>query len=57
MRIPLMLTFYYLAAQVKPDGEWVRIWGYTTHTELKSLAHYDSVDRTYCMDARHLTGV
>ncbi|MEH2026708.1 DUF1822 family protein [Nostoc sp.] len=46
---------YYLAVQVKPDGEWVRIWGYTTHEELKSLAHYDSVDRTYCIDARHLT--
>ncbi|MGH7999797.1 MAG: DUF1822 family protein [Brasilonema sp.] len=46
---------YYLAVQVKPDDEWVRIWGYTTHEELKSLAHYDSVDRTYCIDARHLT--
>lgn len=46
---------YYLAVQVKPDGEWVRVWGYTTHEELKSLAHYDSVDRTYCIDARHLT--
>ncbi|MCC5667921.1 DUF1822 family protein [Nostoc sp. CHAB 5784] len=46
---------YYLAVQVKPDSEWVRIWGYTTHEELKSLAHYDSVDRTYCIDARHLT--
>ncbi|BAZ23038.1 hypothetical protein NIES4073_39260 [Kalymmatonema gypsitolerans NIES-4073] len=46
---------YYLAVQVKPDGEWVRIWGYTTHEELKSLAHYDSVDRTYCIDARYLT--
>ena len=46
---------YYLAVQVKPDSEWVRIWGYTTHEELKSLAHYNSVDRTYCIDARHLT--
>ncbi|MBD2729696.1 DUF1822 family protein [Nostoc sp. FACHB-892] len=46
---------YYLAVQVKPDSDWVRIWGYTTHKELKSLAHYDSVDRTYCIDARHLT--
>ncbi len=53
--IPSWAGDYYLAAQVKPDGEWVRIWGYTTHTELKSLAHYDSVDRTYCLDARHLT--
>ncbi|MEH1967153.1 DUF1822 family protein [Nostoc sp.] len=53
--IPSWAAEYYLAVQVKPDGEWVRIWGYTTHKELKSLAHYDSVDRTYCIDARHLT--
>ncbi|MBW4594886.1 MAG: DUF1822 family protein [Brasilonema angustatum HA4187-MV1] len=53
--IPSWAADYYLAVQVQPDGEWVRIWGYTTHKELKSLAHYDSVDRTYCMDARHLT--
>jgi hypothetical protein len=46
---------YYLAVQVQPNGEWVRIWGYITHTELKSLADYDPVDRTYCIDARHLT--
>ncbi|OYE02019.1 DUF1822 family protein [Nostoc sp. 'Peltigera membranacea cyanobiont' 232] len=53
--IPSWAADYYLAVQVKPDGEWIRIWGYTTHKELKSLAHYDSVDRTYCIDARHLT--
>ncbi|MBP5976997.1 DUF1822 family protein [Brasilonema sp. CT11] len=53
--IPSWAVDYYLAVQVKPDNEWVRIWGYTTHTELKSLAHYDSVDRTYCIDARYLT--
>ncbi|MEH1807887.1 DUF1822 family protein [Nostoc sp.] len=53
--IPSWAADYYLAVQVKPDGKWIRIWGYTTHKELKSLAHYDSVDRTYCIDARHLT--
>ena len=53
--IPSWAADYYLAAQVEPDGKWVRIWAYTTHTELKSLAQYDSVDRTYCLDARHLT--
>ncbi|WP_138506237.1 DUF1822 family protein [Nostoc sp. PA-18-2419] len=53
--IPSWAADYYLAVQVKPDGEWIRIWGYTTHKELKSLAQYDSVDRTYCIDARHLT--
>ncbi len=53
--IPSWAADYYLAAQVKPDGEWVRIWGYTTHTELKSLGQYDPVDRTYCLEARHVT--
>ena len=53
--IPSWAADYYLAAQVKPDGEWVRIWGYTTHTELKSLGQYDPVDRTYCLDERHVT--
>ncbi|MCC5623280.1 DUF1822 family protein [Nostoc sp. CHAB 5715] len=52
--IPSWAADYYLAVQVTPDGEWVRIWGYITHTELKSLADYDQVDRTYCIDARHL---
>ncbi|MFL9454201.1 DUF1822 family protein [Tolypothrix bouteillei VB521301_2] len=46
---------YYLAVQVQANAEWVRIWGYITHTELKSLADYDPIDRTYCIDARHLT--
>ncbi|ACC85396.1 DUF1822 family protein [Nostoc punctiforme] len=52
--IPSWVADYYLAVQVTPDGEWVRIWGYITHQELKSLAHYDQVDRTYCIDARYL---
>ncbi|WP_096607926.1 DUF1822 family protein [Calothrix sp. NIES-2100] len=53
--IPSWTADYYLAVQVKPDGEWVRIWGYTTHKDLKSLADYDPVDRTYCLDVQHLT--
>lgn len=53
--IPSWAADYYLAVQVKPDGESVRVWGYTTHQELKSTGSYDPVDRTYCMDARHLT--
>ncbi|MBD2195808.1 MULTISPECIES: DUF1822 family protein [Calothrix] len=46
---------YYLAVQVKPDEDWVRVWGYTTHKELKSLANYDSIDRTYCLPIQHIT--
>jgi hypothetical protein len=53
--IPGWAADFYLAVQVKADGEWVRFWGYTTHQELKTLAQYDSVDRTYCMDASILT--
>lgn len=53
--IPSLAADYYLAVQVKPDGEWVRIWSYTTHQDVKSLAQYDPVDRTYCLDAQHLT--
>ncbi|MEH2459681.1 DUF1822 family protein [Nostoc sp.] len=52
--IPSWAADYYLAVQVTPDGESVKFWGYITHTELKSLADYDQVDRTYCIDARHL---
>ncbi|MEH2324935.1 MAG: DUF1822 family protein [Nostoc sp.] len=52
--IPSWAADYYLAVQVTPDGEWVRIWGYITHSKLKSLADYDQVDKTYCIDARHL---
>lgn len=52
--IPTWAADYYLAIQVTPDGERVRIWGYITHTQLKSLADYDQVDRTYCVDAQHL---
>jgi hypothetical protein len=53
--IPNWAADYYLAVQVKPDGESVRIWGYITHKQLKSVASYDPLDRTYCIDAHDLT--
>jgi Protein of unknown function (DUF1822) len=46
---------YFLAVQVKPESGWVRIWGYATHQDLKSIGHYDATDRTYTLDAEHLT--
>lgn len=42
---------YYLAVQVDPTGEWLRIWGYITHAQLKAKGIYDASDRTYCLDA------
>ena len=32
---------YLLAVQVNPDEQWLNVWGYTTHAELKAHAVYD----------------
>ncbi|AFZ23091.1 Protein of unknown function (DUF1822) [Cylindrospermum stagnale PCC 7417] len=53
--IPSWAADYYLAVQITNNQEWVRVWGYTTHQELKSPGNYDPVDRTYCLDARQIT--
>ena len=53
--IPSWASDYYLAVQVHLDDLWMRVWGYTTHQELKANGSYDQSDRTYCMDAHHLT--
>jgi Protein of unknown function (DUF1822) len=53
--IPSWAADYYLAVQVNASGDWVRFWGYTTYQNLKSKGNYDFIDRTYCLDARHLT--
>jgi Protein of unknown function (DUF1822) len=61
--IPNWAADYYLAVQVKLahpsepslETQWLRVWGYTTHGDLKTIANYDPVDRTYCLEARSLT--
>lgn len=57
--IPAWVADYYLAvqAQIEPEGgePWLRVWGYATHQELKTLGRYDADDRTYCLDAVDLT--
>ena len=45
---------YYLAVQVNPEENWMRIWGYTTHVQLKKQATYDSRDRSYCLNGEDL---
>ncbi|NJR52563.1 MAG: DUF1822 family protein [Leptolyngbyaceae cyanobacterium CSU_1_3] len=45
---------YYLAAQVNSDESWIRIWGYTTHEQIKAIADCDADDRTYHVDAQDL---
>jgi len=61
--IPSWAADYYLAVQVKLahpsspslETQWLRVWGYTTHQDLKTIATYDPVDRTYCLERRSLT--
>lgn len=52
--IPGWAGDYYLAVQVDPEGEWMRIWGYTTHEQLKTSGSYDPSDRTYWLDATEM---
>ncbi|MCA1991569.1 MAG: DUF1822 family protein, partial [Coleofasciculus sp. S288] len=53
--IPSWVADYYLSVQIQPEGEWVRVWGYATHQEIKALGRYDPSDRTYCINAEDLT--
>ncbi|ARV60542.1 hypothetical protein BZZ01_19605 [Nostocales cyanobacterium HT-58-2] len=52
--IPNWAGDYYLGVQVNPDGEWLRIWGYTTHEQLKIQGSYNSEERVYCLDANQM---
>lgn len=55
MDIPSFVGDYYLAVQVNPDEQWIRIWGYTTHEKLKNQGHYDPIERSYSLDKDDLT--
>lgn len=53
--IPSWVGDYYIVVQFRPDGNYLRVWGYTTHQELKNNSCYNPNNRTYCLDASHLT--
>ncbi|MEM9213235.1 MAG: DUF1822 family protein [Cyanobacteria bacterium P01_F01_bin.150] len=52
--IPSWLVDYYLAVQVNPDESWVRVWGFTTHAQVKQEGIYDPVARFYTLDQADL---
>lgn len=54
MDIPSWVGDYYFAVQINPDDGTLRIWGYTTHEQIKRLGTYDADDRTYSLDAAYL---
>ncbi len=45
---------YYLAVQVNPDDLWLQVWGFTTHSQLKSQGYYDRFDRSYTLEGDDL---
>lgn len=49
--IPKLVGDYYLAVQINPDELLMRVWGYTTHKQIKTSATYSSSGRTYSLDA------
>ncbi len=50
--IPKLAGDYYLAVQINPDELSLRVWGYTTHKDIKLSATYN-FDRTYSLDAQY----
>ncbi|MCG5060498.1 MAG: DUF1822 family protein [Limnoraphis sp. WC205] len=52
--IPSWMGDYYLAVQVNPDEQSVKICGYTTHAHLKTQGQYNWRDRTYSLEADEL---
>ena len=52
--IPDWAGDYYLAAQIDVDEQQLRLWGYTTHAQIKQQGAYDEQDRTYCLSEASL---
>ena len=52
--IPSWKGDYYFAVRVNPEENWLTIWGYTTHHQLKTQGKYNAGDRTYSLDEEHL---
>ncbi len=47
--IPEWAGEYYLAVQIRPESGWLRVFGFTTHQQIKQKAEYDRVMRTYTL--------
>ncbi len=52
--IPEWVADYYLAVQLNSEEGWMRVSGYTTHQQVKSLGVYDAGDRTYSLESDQL---
>ena len=52
--IPSWVGDYYLGIQVEPEANYVRVWGYCTHAQLKDCGTYDPSSRTYVVDDKQI---
>lgn len=52
--IPSWKGDYYFAVRVNSEENWLTIWGYTTHHQLKTQGKYNAGDRTYCLTEEQL---
>jgi hypothetical protein len=52
--LPSWAADYYLGVQFNPDEGYLRVYGYTTHRQLKRQGTYDPSDRAYCLEAEEL---
>jgi Protein of unknown function (DUF1822) len=55
--IPSWAGDYYLAVQVEAEDDFVRVWGYCTHAQLKERGIYDAGDRTYSLDGSDIAEI
>jgi hypothetical protein len=53
--LPNWAADYYLAVQVNVDAGYVRVWGYSTHRQLKQ-GTFNQSDRTYSLSGDELIG-
>jgi Protein of unknown function (DUF1822) len=44
------LAPYYLAVQIDLDHNWLRVWGYATHQQLKTQGSFNKLTHTYSLD-------
>ncbi|VEP17855.1 conserved hypothetical protein [Hyella patelloides LEGE 07179] len=54
--IPQLAGDYYLAVQINIDDRYLRVWGYTTHQQLKTDGNYSVSDRCYTLDGIDIIG-
>ena len=52
--IPSWVADYYLAVQINPDDGYLRVFGYTTHRQLKTKGRYEAGDRVYTLSETDL---